>query len=87
MTGADDDLLMRATEQSRLVRGYVKAVRRHLDLKARLAVHDERLRPLRNKVAVASENVKRRYGRLNGGQIAAAERLLREDSTPVKEMA
>lgn len=66
------------SQNSRKVSSYVKARLKHAALDAKLAARMEKLEPLRRRVLRASIECKTREAKLNGGQKAAAERLIQE---------
>lgn len=61
---------------SRNVQSYIKAVQRLDKLAAKLAVKDSKLDGLRGKVRDAKVVVQTRLGKLTGGQMAEAEKIL-----------
>lgn len=63
----------------RAVAGYVRAARKAKRLQSRLQIAEARLEPLRRRTAIAMEQVRARRGRLTGGQLAWADRILRGD--------
>jgi hypothetical protein len=64
--------------KSRNVNGYVRAVRSFQVLDVRIQAKEAELEPLRRRLALALEATRARYGRLTGGQLAEAQRILKE---------
>jgi hypothetical protein len=62
--------------KSRKVNGYVKAVLRYRKLQAKLDLKMAALNPLEAQTAHAKNDATARYGMLNGGQLAEANRML-----------
>lgn len=75
------------TAGTRKVRGYVKAELKRRKLDARYELKAAALRPLKFRLDVATADVARRKGRLSGGQMAAAERLLAQDPALLEALA
>ena len=65
---------------SRHVQGYVKAIMRRDKLQARLQAKLDKLEPLRRKVTAANVLAEARYSRMNGTQIAEANRILKREA-------
>lgn len=62
--------------KSRKVAGYVKALLKHRKLQARLDAKMAKLNSLEDKVERAGVEARNKLGKLNGGQIAEAKRIV-----------